>query len=305
MRTWLRAFGLGLAAAGWLASVPAAATAVGKVRPATKPKPSAAPAEPAEPAAPVFEKDQKAMADFMAEMGKVPEAIEIYDELLKARPEDVELIDAFIPICRKSPECLPRVLGLLRDQVRLAPDDKDAVEDLFEVLMKQAHVAEAVHVLAGYLSRHVDDSQVRLALIETLSGAGRGVEALATLDAMPGHKDDPDLLLMRIDLLEVLGRLAELDVQLASLLQKYPNNAGALARLGERDLARGEVDAAAAALAKGLAQHSADPKDEERLNELATAVAVARAEKKVDNTLFRVEIELADAEADLEQRDDY
>ena len=90
---------------------------------------------------------------------------------------------------------------------------------------------------------------------------------------------------------------------------RHPNNAGALARLGERALALGELDAAAATLAKGVAQRSADPKDEERLNELAAevaaAVTVARAEQKVDNSLFRIEIQLADREDDMEQRDDY
>jgi len=263
------------------------------------------PAKPAEPAAPVFDKDQKAMADFMAEMGKVAEAIAIYDDLLQAKPDDVELIDSFIPICRKSPECLPRVLGLLRDQVKLAPDDKDAVEDLFETLMKDKEVDQATKVLSAYLSRHPDDFPMRVSLVEAFQGVGRLDEALAELDRMPGHKDDAEVGLLRIDLLEALGRFPEVDEQIAALLQAHPDNAGGLARLGERALARGDVEAAAQALAKGRAQNSADPKDQERLDELDRQVAAARHELRVEDTVFRIEIELSDSEDDLEQRDDY
>ncbi|MHB8878055.1 MAG: tetratricopeptide repeat protein [Myxococcaceae bacterium] len=257
------------------------------------------------PAAPALEEDKKAAADFMAQMGKVSEAIALYDELLQERPGEVELIEAFIPICLKDPGCVPRVLELRRELVRLAPDDKDAVEDLFEALLKQGPVEDATKVLSAYLKGHPDDQAMRLELIQTLVGASLLERALGEIDAMPALHRDARVLLMRIDLLEQLRRLPALDRELAALLQRYPDSPGGWVRAGERAMDRDDLKGGQAALVRAKAKPLEDPADAARVAELEAQIAAGLGDRRLDYADFRVEIELADSEDDLEQRNDY
>ena len=292
-----------LAAVGLTLSVPISVSgATAAPRGKRSANPSAA-ASPTKSGLAIDEAGVRAMAEFMAQMGKVDDAIAMYDDLITSFPGDGELYAALAPLCAQSPTCESRVVGLWRHAYQLLPDDTSVVEGLQESLIKAGLFDEAAIALRAFVARHPNDDAALHALLEILITAHRQPEALALVQTVP-HLDLQTELL-RIDLLDDTGHVAEADAAIQSFVATHPTEATGWIRAGEHALDRGDLPAVEKALAQASAKPPTDDDELHSLHTLAKALVSARNERHHEFRVFWLETYFHDTEDDLDERDDY
>lgn len=248
----------------------------------------------------------RALADLLEEDGDLDQAIDVYDQLLIDRPNDIDLLESLVSLCMRSTPCAPRREVLVRRALRIVPDRVGLMEDLHEVLIAQGNEREAFVEVEAFLARHPgSEDRWRPVIDAFLEKAGRSDFALRRLRAYVERRPrDLRLRLLWVDALAERRDARRLDRALMELGQVFPSSAAVWVRIGDRALEREELAAARAAFLRARETPAKSRQTRSWIKELGRQVQDAMREREEEYLDFRREVDWADLADELGARDD-
>lgn len=153
-----------------------------------------------------FDYELEAIGQIFIEKGELGKALEVYDELRAANPNNLDLLETTISLCKKMGSCFPSIESRfddLRDYAKRNPKSKSARE-----------------LLLFYAQESKDTKAVYRAILGMIESNPKVLE----------HR------IMLIEYLEDQRREKELDLELAKLVKLFPKSAQLWIRVAERAL---------------------------------------------------------------------
>lgn len=183
-------------------------------------KGSASPKKKSAPVVTKVDEDLSNVAELFKEKGEFGRALEIYDELRRDNPDDLDVLDNCLALCSKVPTCLPRLPELL---------------DELEAFVKRHGKSKAAkQLLLDYSQELKDFKRARTVIKEIV-------------------KEDPQTpsgWLLLVDNHEELRDFKALDLLLLKLTKRFPTSPQVWLRVADRSLATNDLKGARAALKK-------------------------------------------------------
>ncbi|MCP4446443.1 MAG: tetratricopeptide repeat protein [Myxococcales bacterium] len=234
-------------------------------------RPPPAPASAPQPAQATVDQELENVAQLFIEKGDLPAALEIYDELRADHPDNFNLLDTTIELCRKIAACKPRQLSLLKE--------------LEEFVARNPKSAEARVFLADYATQLGKFGNARKAIELMIKAKPK---ALETWLLLVEHHDEAK-------------EFRKLDALLLDLTKKFPKSSEIWYRIADRALVRDDRRRAKYALAQSKRYAGkGDTDTHKRRNALERELkAMIRAEIRAKHRDFRQDTRWADLEDDF------
>jgi tetratricopeptide (TPR) repeat protein len=203
--------------------------------------------------------------------GKHEEAIQHFREYIRLRPDDINVIRAYVLLGRalKIEERLAPAAEAFRQALQRQPSNVDALAGLAEALLKQERYDDAIQTYREYVHREPSDATAHSGLGIALVGRERDAEAVPEfVRAVELEPNDAGRQYNLGNALANTGRLEEAVSCYRRGLALAPTNVSLHNALGLVLAARGQSDEALAQFRQSL---DLDPTNEQTQKDFATA----------------------------------
>ena len=203
--------------------------------------------------------------------GKHEEAIQQFREYIRLRPDDINVIRAYVLLGRalKIEERLEPAAEAFRQALQRQPSNVDALAGLAEALLTQERYDDAIQTYREYVHREPSDANAHSGLGIALVGSERDVEAVPEfVRAVELEPNDAGRQYNLGNALASTGRLEEAVSCYRRGLALAPTNVSLHNALGLVLAARGQSDEALAHFRQSL---ELDPTNEQTRKDFATA----------------------------------
>jgi tetratricopeptide (TPR) repeat protein len=203
--------------------------------------------------------------------GKSEEAIQHYREYIRLRPDDINVIRAYVLLGRalKREGQLESAAGALRQALLRHPGNVDALADLAELRIKQERYDEAIQAYRDYVRLQPENATAHSGLGIALVGRAQEREAVeAFAKAVELEPGDPAKRNNLGNALASVGRLDEAASHYRQGIALAPADVSLHNALGLVLAARGQFDEALAEFRQSMAL---DPGNEQTQKDFATA----------------------------------
>jgi len=135
---------------------------------------------------------QRYTADVMVRLGRIDEAMQLYERVLKAAPNDFRLLNNIADALMRKDD--PRALDYAQQAFQAQATDATVLTTLGAVLLRRGRLAEAVQTLQKAIDLDPGQTEARLLFARALIAAGDRTRAKLELQRLVGlNKEFPEL----------------------------------------------------------------------------------------------------------------